>query len=99
MKTERELIKSKIEVKKESIKTLENEILELTKEYLLISDDKQWFTEKLETQTKRVNRKKVTEEKLIGRIHWIQNLVDGDTDEVFPLERSKVVRVDGEWII
>lgn len=93
----RKEIETMIQAKKEAIKTLNTEIIELNKQSLLLSDEKQWFTEKMETVTYRENRKKVSVEKLIGRIYWNEDFRDGDTGEVITIELSEVVRVNGQW--
>lgn len=79
------------------IKRLENEIRELTKQSLLLCDETQWFTEK-EEDVKISKRPKKFEKKLMGRIHWNEDFVDGDTGEVVTIERSQLVRVDGKWL-
>lgn len=71
--------------------------IELTRESILLCDDEQWFEEKMEMTTQKENGKKVKVERLIGRIHWVQQMEDGDTGEMFPINRSQVVRVDGRW--
>lgn len=94
----REEIKIQILEKKLKINHLEKEINELTRETLLLSDDKSQFVEQKEFITKRINRKKVMEEKLIGRVHWVQDFEDEDTGEKIKIQRSCVVRENGEWI-
>lgn len=94
----RKQIEADIKAKRELIVKTNEEIRELLKESCLLSDEEQWFTEEMETFTKRVNRKKVTEEKLVGRIHWNQNFKDEDTGSVITIKRSQAVRVNGEWI-
>jgi len=86
--------------KRNQINILEKEIEELNKQNLLLSDEDQWFEEKIEASTFRKNRKKVTEEHLIGRVHWKEYFIDeDDPDNKVEIDRSKIVRVDGEWRI
>jgi aspartyl/asparaginyl-tRNA synthetase len=87
-----------VEVKQSLIRQLRDEIIQLNIESVLLSDDEQWFTEKMETVTYRENRKKVKKEQMVGRINWKEDFKDEDTDEVITIERSQVVRVDGEWV-
>jgi hypothetical protein len=93
----RKEIEALMQAKKEAINTLKREINDLYYQSLLLSDEDQWFIEKMETITYRENRKKVKVQKLIGRIHWNENFKDEDTGEVITIERSQPVRVDGKW--
>lgn len=83
--------------KKEKILIFKKEIAELTKEGLLLSDEEQWFTEKIELVTIRDGRKKTKVKKLIGRVHWKEDFTDEATGEIITIERSQPVRIDGEW--
>lgn len=89
-------IENDIAGKEELIKQLESEIIELKKESMLLSDEHQRFTEK-EEEVVISRRPKKTEKRLIGRIHWKQWFLDDDTGEKFCIDRSCVVRVNGEW--
>lgn len=86
-----------IEQKREQRKQLDKEIIELRKQWYLISDDTQWFTEEKEMVTIRDGKKKIKAEKLIGRIHWMEEFKDKSTGKPLILERSQVVTVDGKW--
>lgn len=95
----REAIDNLIKSKYEAIKTLKDEILDLRRQDILLSDEKQWFEEKMESVSKRVNRKKVTEEKLIGRVYWNESFKDEDRPEnPIVITRCQVVRINGEWV-
>lgn len=96
MKTRKE-ISDLIEEKIKLQKSLKLEIIELQKEACLLSDKEQWFTERTE-ECIVSRRPKKTEKVLIGRIHWKENFKDDDTDDVITIERSMVVRKNGEWI-
>jgi hypothetical protein len=96
MKT-REDIEAQINSNIKKIYELKTANQELRKESILLSDDKQWFTEENQTITKTVNRKKIKEEHLIGRIHWNEEFKDSDTGEPIVIERTQVVRIDGKW--
>lgn len=86
-----------INKKEELIKSLENEIVNLNREGALLSDKKQQFTE--ENQDILIcGRPKKYETRLIGKIHWREGFTDQDTGEVVFIDRSQVVRVNGEWI-
>jgi len=93
----RQDILNSIKIKQEQRKALDKEILELVQQNLLFSDDKQWFTEELQEVKRKEGRKTIKENKLIGRVHWIEMLKDESTGKSFDLERSQVVRIDGEW--
>lgn len=101
----RNKINDLIELKKNSINNLNNEIIELQRQSYLLSDKDQWFTENIETvvdwdRSKKDKRRKdwkITKEVLVGRIHWNQEFIDEDTNNSITIERSQVVRVDGEW--
>lgn len=96
MKTRKQITKA-IEAKFEKIKTLKAEIIELRKEDLLLNDKKQQFTEKDE-EVLISGRPKKYETRLVGRIHWKEDFVDEDNGSVITIDRSQVVRVNGEWI-
>ena len=86
------------------ISTINHQIEELeAKRQLLIledvqfSDDEQWYIEEEETHEVS-KRPKKSETLLIGRIHWNMELKDEDKpNEPIIIERSKVVRINGEW--
>ncbi len=75
---------------------LRNKKVEIEKELMLLCDDKQWYTE-AEESTKIKRRPLVIETNLIGRIHWKEDFVDESNGDVITIERSKVVRLNGEW--
>ena len=75
--------------------------MELRRADMLLSDEYQQFTESIERH-KKVAYQRTPHEydgKLIGRVHWVENIVDEDTKKVITIERSQVVRVDGKWIV
>ena len=78
-------------------KRLIAEYNELQKKDILCCDDKQWFTE-VEEDVILKRRPKITEKRLIGRKHWVEGFKDEGTGEVVTIERSEVVRVNGEWL-
>jgi hypothetical protein len=79
------------------IEQLKKEIIELRKEDMLLCDKTQWFTEE-EEEVLICGRPKKYETRLVGRIHFIEDFVDEDTNEVFQVERKQTVRVNGEWL-
>jgi hypothetical protein len=85
-----------IDAKIEKIKQLKTEITELRKESILLSDKHQQFTEK-EEEVLICGRPKKYETKLIGRIHWKDDFVDEDTGDVITIDRTQIVRINGEW--
>ena len=80
------------------IEQLKKEIIELRKEDMLLCDKTQWFTEE-EEEVLICGRPKKYETRLVGRIHFIEDFVDEDTNEVFQVERKQTVRVNGEWLL
>lgn len=84
------------EIKAEN-KKLIIEYNELQKKDILFCDDQQWFTE-VEEEVILKRRPKVTETRLVGRKHWKEDFTDEGTGEIFTIERSRVVRVNGEWV-
>lgn len=65
----------------------------------MLSDDVQRFEEKIESHPKAKWERKPhsLDGKLVGRIFWNEDFLDGDTGEKITIERQQVVRVDGEW--
>lgn len=99
--TEREALEVKRQEVLDLINKHKEELVQITKDLYLLSDDKQWFTEE-EEEVIISKRPKKTEKQLIGRIHWRECFKDEDNPEDESqwvwIDRSKVVRVDGEWI-
>lgn len=60
----------------------------------LLSDKQQQYYE----TTVIVGRGKLKREELHGRIHWIDNMMDSGSGKVCKIERSRLVRVNGEWV-
>jgi hypothetical protein len=93
-------IHNQIAEKQLLIQEAKKEIQELNKQDMLLSDDQQWFTEKMETIAYREGRKKVKKDQLVGRIHWIDSFQDEyipGPDGTIKIERCQVVRIDGNW--
>ncbi len=79
--------------------SLKLKLTDLVKEDWLLSDKEQWFTEQEETEQVSKRPKKF-ETALVGRVHWNEFFQDGDKPEGegVTIERSKIVRVNGEWL-
>lgn len=92
-------IKLKIKENKEKIVSLKEQNLELQRQECLICDDSGFFTEEIESHPKRKWQREVHpwDGKLIGRRHWFDNFTDEYTGQVVTIERSEVVRINGEW--
>lgn len=73
---------------------LEKNNLELLRKSYLLCDKKQQYKEQMETLGKGKNKETV----LVGRIHWMQTFTDQSTGKKFKLERSQMVKRNGEWI-
>lgn len=85
------------ELKKDSIKKiqlLQSRILELERKDCLFCDEKQWYKEGPETHG--TGKRKLTRN--YGRIYWNEDFKDDDTDQIITIERSRIVKVDGEWV-
>lgn len=94
----RKEINDLIESKEQSIQDLKNEISELRKQELLMSDDVQQYYEK-EVEVVFSRRPKRVEKQLHGFIKWKEYFTDEDKpNEPVEIERNMVVRVNGEWI-
>lgn len=96
----REEIKKLIDEKLTQIDLLQQEIIELKKQNLLISDDKQWFTEEIffEEKKKFQRKENYLNGKLVGRIHWKESFQNEDSKEPFIIDRSLIVRIDNQWV-
>lgn len=90
-------INKKIESKITSIAKLRAEILELRKADLLLSDKNQQFVEQ-EEDCLISGRPKLYEKKLVGRVNWKEKFTDEDTGDSITIDRSRVVRINGEWL-
>lgn len=97
MSKTREALRAQADQNVKKIKALKDENIEIGKQLLLLCDEEQWFTEKMETITQREGRKKIKVDRLIGRIHWKEDFKDESTGETVTIERSEVVRIDKDW--
>ena len=93
----RKEINDLIESKKKSIQHFKNEISELRKQELLMSDDVQQYYEK-EVEVTISRRPKKVEKQLHGFIKWKETHKDQSTGNSIEIERNMIVRVNGEWI-
>jgi hypothetical protein len=92
--TTRERIYAKIKVNEKKIQELLDKNLELERKSYLLSDNKQQYKEQIRTTGRGKNKKTYLE----GRIYWIDKFKDEDTGKTIDIERSRAVRIDGEWI-
>lgn len=91
-------ITKKIKAKMDQIDKLKSDILDLRRQDALLSDKNQQFTEKEEEVLISVRPKKY-EKKLVGRVHWKERFHDEDDPKnSFVIPRSKIVRINGEWV-
>jgi len=95
--TKRERLEEKIRLNNLKIEELENKNVLLRIEELKISDKYQKYSEKIEKIATRVNRKKVYEDVLIGKITWKEHFVDEDSGDVIEIERNQIVRRNDKW--
>jgi len=93
--TKREKLTWKLNAIYKKLDVLNEQHIEIKKQLLLLSDDKQQYSEKLEVYGRGKNKK----EYLIGRIHWKEDFVDEDNPKnVVTVDRSRIVRENGEWL-
>lgn len=95
---EREKIHKKIFDNYGKIESIQAENLSLYREWLLLNDEVQHFSEQYEEKAVWSLRKKVVERNMVGRVHWVENYTDADTGDVVSIERSRVVRINGIWV-
>lgn len=60
-----------------------------------VNDKNSRYEEKIEKQGKG----KKTIIRMIGRVYWTQLFLDEGTGKKHPIERSKIVRENGVWIV
>lgn len=80
-----------------SIKKLNEKLIALRRESLLFSDRLQRYSEEDEEHVVS-RRPKVVETIRVGRIHWKESFKDESTGKVTVIERSRIVRENGEWV-
>lgn len=96
--------RNEIELKRKEnfnkIEELKRDNIELAKQAILLSDEKQQFIEKIESHPRAKYQRKdnYLDGKLVGRIHWKEDFKDEDTGEKITIDRSRLVRIDGEWV-
>jgi hypothetical protein len=97
---EKELL-AKIDAKRLEIDKAKAELRELIHEELMFSDENRQFEEKIESHPKAKFQRNPNplDNQLVGRIHWIETLIDESNGKPFPIKRSQVVRVNGEWLV
>lgn len=96
--TKREELQDQYKLNNKKIAELKIANTEIWREQILLSDDKQQFIEKIEIANYKEGRKVIKTERLIGRIHWVEYFEDMDTNTKIPINRSRMVRLDGEFI-
>lgn len=73
------------------------QIKELTRQSILLSDKNQWFEEK-EEDVVISRRPKVVEKQLVGRVYWKMKIEDDSGGKPFYVDRQAIVRRNGEWV-
>jgi len=84
----------------DKIEALKLENIELTKQAILLSDEEQQFTEEIEShpRAKYQREDNYLDGKLVGRIHWIEQFKDEADGTFINVNRSRLVRINGEWV-
>jgi hypothetical protein len=93
----RKEINDKISALKQQIAFLNSEVINLNRQSALLSDKKQQYKEEMETFVVS-KRPKKSEQKLVGRIYWRECFMDQDTKEKIFITRSRIVKINGEWV-
>lgn len=97
MKTRKE-IEDLIKEKESAILVLKMEIDHLKIEaYQLCDDEQQYIEEDIEVVIKKRPLTKKTVRQ--GTIYWTENLIDMGTRQPYPIQRSRIVRKDGTWLL
>jgi hypothetical protein len=96
MNARRKQIRKKYLQLQNQIKRSRKAMIELAKKDFLLSDDVQQYREENVTR----GRGKTKKTQLEGRVYWKEKYYDEDYPKGKPLiiERSYLVRVDGEWV-
>ena len=89
-------IRADISAKEKQSQQLEKEKKELILEDIQFCDEEQWYTEAEETHEVS-KRPKKEETFMVGRKHWKEEFKDEDTKQSIWIDRSRVVRINGEW--
>lgn len=92
--TKRGLIEKKLKAIHDKIDVLNAEKRLLIEEGYMLSDKQQQYTETMETYGRGKKKRTV----LTGRIHWKEDFKCENPSGIITIERSCVVRQDGEWI-
>lgn len=93
----RKQIQIKIKKKQDLIKAIEQDIKELFIKNILLCDEDYWYEEK-EEEYFISKRPKVQGKRLVGRQCWKEDFIDEDTGEIVSIQKSRVYKVDGEWL-
>lgn len=91
------LMQNKIKNRLDKIEKLQSEIKELERKIMTTSDSKQQYVE-VNEEVLVCGRPKKYETKLIGRLNWKQHFTDEDTGESVTIDRSTLVKVNGEFV-
>lgn len=95
MITKRQRLEAKIKANNNKIKELQNKNAEIRKETFLLCDKVQRFEEKTEI----IGHGKSKRVALLGRIYWKEDFIDDDSKKTITIERSQVVRANGDWLV
>ncbi|SEA59360.1 hypothetical protein SAMN05192529_13139 [Arachidicoccus rhizosphaerae] len=101
MSTTRKEFNDQIADNNKRIADLQAENLELLKAALMTSDETQWYTEMEEHYKEYPNndrrRTAINKKRMVGRVNWVENFRDEDTGKLIPVDRSRIVKINGEW--
>jgi len=94
--TQREILELKQKANADKINDLKKENYEISKQLCLLSDEIQQYKEEVEEHLVS-KRPKRSQRFLIGRVHWKQFFKDESSDGGVWIDRSRIVRINGEW--
>lgn len=98
MSIKRQELKDKRDRIKKMIEDLQKQYKELYYESLLLSDETQRYIEE-EVELVISKRPKKTKVVLRGYIQWDEKFPDADTGTVYEIQRHRIVRENGEWVV
>lgn len=98
MSTKRQELKDKRDLIEKMIEDLQKQYKELYYESLLLSDETQRYIEE-EVEVVISKRPKKTKMVLRGYIQWDEKFSDEDTGKVHVIQRHRIVRENGEWVV
>lgn len=92
--SKRQRIKMDMRAKIAEIERLADELKDLKKQLLMLSDEHFQYVE--ENEIVKLGNTQITQ-RPIGVLKWVENHKDQDTDNIIPVYRQRVISVYGEF--